>query len=408
MPSQANKIHIDHEDIVIAGGGFIGTITALAAAKLGLKVTIIEAKDPKLFLAKNSDGRASALALGSIDFLREIDCWSEAMQQQAGPINDILIIDNHAPSTLHFDKDLVSDQPMGYMIDNQQFLVYLYQQLERQVAAGHVRICQETTITALDNTSHPSAIEITLSGGKQFSASLLVVADGRASATRDLLGMDVREKDYRQTAIVCTVKHEKPHQGLAVEHFMPAGPFAILPLADGYHSSLVWTEYPDKAAAILAAAKEDHTIALRHIAQRFGDFLGELSLASPLFSYPLKLIEATDWSGTRALLLGDAAHGIHPIAGQGLNLGIRDIAEWFSLSKEHQHAGLDIGSDTLLDLYVSRRKRDVYGMVQATDAINGLFSNQNPLLTAARRAGLSLVSESPMLKSWFMKQAMGV
>ena len=247
-------------------------------------------------------------------------------------------------------------------------------------------------------------IEAGLADGRHVRARLAVAADGARSASRDAVGIEVVRWAYEQTGIVCTVAHERPHRGIAHERFLPAGPFAILPMK-GNRSSLVWTERAALAPQLMEA---DEATFAAELGARFGDFLGALEVVGPRWSYPLSLTHARSYVAPRLALAGDAAHAIHPIAGQGFNLGIRDIAVLAELVVDQARLGLDIGSDDLLAHYQRWRRFDAVALIAVTDGLNRLFSNHHPALRVTRDVGLAMVNQVPPLKRVFMRHAMGL
>lgn len=391
-----------HTDCVIIGGGLAGLLMAAACADAGIRTHIIEAKPLETTLAKNFDGRGSAIALGSKHYLDQLGLW-DAMATEAGPINDIRIVDDNSPLFLHYDARDVSDEPMGYIVENR----YIRHALT-QHALQHDLITLHAPASYTDITTDLHHTTATLDDGTQISAKLLIAADGKFSAIRQRLNIPTITKSYNQTAIVCTVKHEQNHHGTAVEKFLPAGPFAMLPMGyegGGHYSSLVWTEASDRAPHYLAMDDDEFN---QHMAARFGDWLGDVTLVGERWSYPLSLVFATHYTAERTCLIGDAAHGIHPIAGQGFNLGIRDIQTLASCLKETKNTGLDIGKSATLRRYEQLRSGDNLAMIAATDSLNALFSNRHSPLALARRIGLAIVNQSPKLQQSFMKHAMGI
>ncbi|MCD6034419.1 MAG: putative 2-polyprenyl-6-methoxyphenol 4-hydroxylase [Rickettsiales bacterium] len=386
-------------DVIIIGGGLVGLTAACALGQAGFSVVIIEQRDPHILASQTSDGRASALALGSKRFLESIGLW-ESLKPYAGPINDIRVVDNNSSLFLHFDFETVSDEPMGYMVENHVTLKSL---LEELAGYPNVRLIAPMGYKNIERSS--ARASVTLSSGEILHSRLLLAADGRESRIRNFAGIDVTRLDYQQVGIVCNVHHEEDHHGTAIEHFMPSGPFAILPMQGGHHSSLVWTEKASLAPSFLALDKEALTA---EIGKRFGNFLGKLTLSSPVFSYPLELVHAKHYTAERLILLGDAAHGIHPIAGQGYNLGLRDVETLIPALTETRALGLDIGSLKTRKCYEQNRQFDTVSMTTMTDLLNRLFSNRVPALQIVRRVGLAAVNEIPSLKKFFMRRAMGL
>jgi len=385
-------------DLLIVGGGMVGLTLANAVASAGLSVTVIDREAPTDALDSVSDGRVSAIAAGSVRMLRAIGVW-QAVEPDAQPILDIRVSDGDAPWFLHYDHNALGDEPFGYIVENRVLRMAL-----------HARAAQEDRIdhrapASLGRVARGSTgVHATLGDGATLAARLLIAADGRGSVVREEAGIRVVRRPYKQTAIVCTIAHERPHDGVAQERFLTAGPFAILPMT-GNRSSLVWTERADLAPAMLAL---DDAAFLDEVAWRFTDYLGALSLAGPRWSYPLELSWATRAVDRRLALVGDSAHGIHPIAGQGLNLGLRDVAALAEILVDAHRLGLDIGSSTVLARYQRSRRVDVASMSIVTDALNYLFANDIMPVKLARGLGLSAVNRMPSLKRHFMRHAMGL
>jgi 2-octaprenyl-6-methoxyphenol hydroxylase len=265
-----------------------------------------------------------------------------------------------------------------------------------------IRLVSDNAVTAQE--PGPGRIRVTLSDGQSLSAKLLVGADGRRSGVAARAGITRSGWDYGQVALVAAIAHEKPHHGIAHQFFMPTGPLAILPLP-GNRSSIVWSETAANAAAIAALDDADFLAVLR---PRFGDFLGAISLAGPRFSYPLNLTLANAYAAPRVALVGDAAHGVHPIAGQGLNLGLRDVAALAETVVEAMRRGEDIGALDVLERYQGWRRFDSTALALGMDSVNRLFSNDNPLLRLGRDLGMGLVQAVPGLRRGFARQAAGL
>lgn len=390
---------IEKNELIIIGGGLNGLAMAYAAGKEGFQVALVDRQDIRGLQHAKTDGRASAIAYGSKQLFANYGIWDE-LQEYAEPILDIRVTDNHAPFFVHFDHQLVGDEPMGYMIENRIMLQTLAAAIEKMDA---VTIHSPANYQSIERDTH--RVTVTLDNQTILEAPLLVAADGKRSAIRKYAGIEESlHHDYQQVGLVCNIKHEHSHQGIAIEHFLPDGPFAALPLLGGHHSSLVWTEPKAKADHYLSLSKEELA---SEILQRTGDHLGAVEVVSELFNYPLSLVLAKDYVSHRLLLLGDAAHGIHPVAGQGLNLGIRDIEVILPILKATKSTGLDIGAVAVLEQYENARKYDVLSMVGMTHGLNRLFSNELLPVKLARRFGLSLVNQVNPLKQFFMKQSMG-
>lgn len=384
-------------DVLIVGGGMAGLSLAAALGGAGARVAVIEPTPPTELIAPEYDGRASAIAAGSRAVLDCVGAWS-AMERDAQPILDIRVTDGASPLFLHYDHLEVGGAPMGHILENRVIRRAL---ADRVAALPGVTLLAGRRAVALD-WDGPRAVA-TLDDGACVAAALAVATDGRASPMREAAGIGVTEWRYPQVGIVCTVTHERDHRGIAQEHFLPAGPFAILPMT-GRRSSIVWTERADLAPTLLAL---DDDAFLAELRLRFGDYLGALGVEGPRFSYPLGLLHADRYVAGRLALAGDAAHAIHPIAGQGLNLGLRDVAALAEVVIDAMRLGLDPGSAAVLARYESWRRLDNTMMLAATDGLNRLFSNDIAPLRLARAAGLAAVDRMRPLKRLFMRHAMG-
>jgi 2-octaprenyl-6-methoxyphenol hydroxylase len=389
---------MEQHDVIIIGGGMVGMATAIALATAGIRSAVIERVPHPKQLESRFDGRTSALSLGTKRLLDTIGAWQH-LEPHAQPIHDIRVIDGNSPLFLHYDHREVGSEPFGWILENRSIRESLF---ARGDALDAITLYAPNHVA--DMTIHPSHAEVTLDDGRQLHAPLLVAADGKFSATREKLGIQTLTVPYGQTAIVCTIAHSEPHDGLALERFLPIGPFAVLPMQHN-RSSLVWTESADRAAMML---KLDDAEFVEEIARRVGGYLGDISLAGPRFSYPLTLVHAAHYATHRAVLVGDAAHGIHPIAGQGVNLGFRDVAVLAEILTEAHRLGLDIGFETVLEGYSRWRALDSLSMVAVTDALTRLFSNNVFPLSIARRMGLATVGKLPPVKRFFMRHAMGL
>jgi 2-octaprenyl-6-methoxyphenol hydroxylase len=385
-------------DVLIIGGGLIGGPLAVALASHGVSVAVIDTEDPRQALDTAFDGRASAIALASQRALATLGLWSTTAPFAAA-IEQIRVSDGHSPLFVHYDHQAIGDEPFGWIVENHALRQALRQRL---TSLPSVRLFAPTRLASLERNA--SAVEARLEDGTCLSAALVVAADGRGSPTRALAGIDITRWDYGQTAIVCTVAHSRPHRNIAREHFLPAGPFAILPLP-GNRSSVVWTEKAHLVPAIMA---QDDDLFLAELESRFGDFLGKISIEGPRFSYPLSLQFANAYSAHRLVLAGDSAHGMHPVAGQGMNMGLRDVAALAELLVEAKRLGLDLGHGSVLDRYVRWRRFDNLLMLGLTDGLVRLFSNDVPAIQAARDLGLAAVNRMGPMKRFFMRHAMGL
>jgi 2-octaprenyl-6-methoxyphenol hydroxylase len=388
-------------DVAIAGAGLIGGALAVALARHGVRTAVIDRLDPAAMLKTTFDGRASAIAASSQTLLAAIGLWPH-LAPHSEPIREIRVSDGASPLFLHYDHAQLGPTPLGFMAENRHY---------RQAVAAAIGDLREhlmvATSAVIGMSDSPDRITLTLADGRRVSAQLAVAAEGRDSKLRELAGIGLTGWSYSQTAIVATIGHARPHDGIAHERFLPAGPFAILPLPDdaGVHrSSLVWTERADAAASYLAL---DDTRFLAEIAERVGGFLGGLSLIGPRFSHPLGLQFAARYGKGRLVLAGDAAHGIHPIAGQGLNLGLRDVAALTEIIVDARGLGLDLAHPEGLARYERWRRADNLMMAGVTDVLNRLFSNDIAPIRLARDLGLAAVNRIAPLKKLFMRHAMG-
>lgn len=394
-----------HVDIIIAGGGLVGNALALALAKGGLAVTVVDPLPRTQQVEAGFDGRTSAISLGSSRILDACGAW-EHMKEFAQPIHDIRVCDQDKPGFVHYSDKEVGGAPFGYILENNRLRRGLYLALE-QAKAITVLTDKVTGFTRSDNS-----ITAQLGNGDSATAPLLIAADGRFSSLREQAGLTHRSIAYDQTAIVCVIAHEHPHEGLALEKFYPAGPFAVLPLLaneTGNRSGIVWTEHEDDAPNYVKLPDAEFDSELqRRIGEASTSYWGKVHAVGKRFSYPLVLMHAEEFIAPRFALIGDAAHGIHPIAGQGVNLGYRDVAVLSELLIEQRKLGLDLGSDVLLQRYQRWRKFDSVSMTASTDILNRLFSNDLPGMSLIRRAGLTAVNHMPPLKRFFMRHAMGL
>lgn len=389
-------------DALIVGGGMIGLGLAIALARAGLLVTVIDRADPQAMLDAAADGRTTAIAHASARVLDGIGVWP-TLAPHACAIDDIRVSDGDSLMFLHYDHRELGDDPLGHIIENHHLRRALLE--AAQVTPG-LDLRAPAGIASVDRTA--DGVTAALDDGTMVRAEVLLACDGRGSTIRRDAGIAVAEWRYRQTAIVCCMRHERPHRHIAHERFLPGGPFAILPMlddADGNHrSSIVWSEDELQAPALLAL---DEAAFSRELARRTGGFLGAVSLAGGRWSYPLSLSHAVRYTDRRLALVGDAAHAIHPIAGQGLNMGIRDVAALAEVLVDQRRLGLDIGTPDVLDRYARWRRADNTLLAVVTDLLNRLFSNDIAPLRVARDAGLGVVNATPPLRRFFMRHAMG-
>ncbi len=392
-------------EVAIVGGGLAGLTLGIALARHGVDTLLIDREDPARALNVGFDGRVSAIALASQRMLAAIGLWQHVSAAQ--PMWDIRVSDGDSPLFVHYDHTALGQDPFGWLVENRVMRVAQQAALAELPKARLLAPLGVATVERGEPGSGAPA-RLTLSDGTEVRARLVVGADGRQSFMRQQAGIKVLEWSYAQTGIVCTVCHEQPHHGVAQERFLPAGPFAILPMTDDiegrYRSSLVWTEPTERAKAILALDGNDFVAEMQ---QRFGDHFGALSVFGPRWSYPLTFMHAERYIDHRLALVGDAAHGIHPIAGQGLNLGLRDVAALVEAVVTARRVGLDLGQQDVLESYENWRRVDTAVLSAVTDGLTRLFSNDIAPVKLARDLGLGLVERLKPAKTFFMRHAMG-
>ncbi|MDP5334865.1 MAG: UbiH/UbiF/VisC/COQ6 family ubiquinone biosynthesis hydroxylase [Paracoccaceae bacterium] len=391
-------------DILIVGGGLNGPLLALALARSGLTSTVVDAQPAERLAATGFDGRSYALALASVRLLRRLGLWDK-LQDEAQPMLEIKVSDGRAgegplsPFHLHFDHAEIEEGPMGHMVEDRHL-----RQTVLAAIAEHALITRINEETVVAQEVDTKGVTLTLASGKTLTGRVLVGADGRRSGTAERAGITRTGWDYGQTAMVCAIEHDLPHHGIAHQFFMPPGPLAILPLK-GNRSSIVWSETHANAAAFNGLPDAEYLAMLR---PRFGDFLGEIRLAGARYTYPLNLTLANSFVAQRLALVGDAAHGVHPIAGQGLNAGLRDIAALAQVMAEARQRGEDIASDLVMERYQQWRRFDTATLALATDLTNRLFASDNPLLRLGRDIGMGVVNALPGLRRGFIREAAGL
>ena len=390
-------------DIIIAGGGLVGLASALGLVRAGLKVAIVDAQVVDDTLLPEFDGRASAISKTSKNMFKSLGVWQE-LEQHAQPITNITVTDSELsdavrPAFLHFDQRDDAQFPAAYMVENRYI---------RQALLGRIKEAANITFFAphkvVNMTVGLHLAKVTLDDNRVLSAPLVIAADGRNSFLRRHAGLKTVGWEYNQHGIVATIEHQHPHNGVAEEHFLPVGPFAILPLRQPCRSSLVWTERRDIATGLMNAGDDRFDSELK---RRFGDHLGSIKRIGPRWSYPLSLQLAVDYIAPRLMLVGDAAHVVHPLAGLGLNLGLRDAAALIDVVADALHLGLDFGTVGVGENYQAWRRFDNLTAALMMDALNRLFSNSSPSLRQIRDMGLGLVENSAMAKRFFMKEAAG-
>ncbi len=391
-------------DILIAGAGFAGLALAIALKQaLGASFAVVVA-DPAL-ARSGDDPRASAIVAAARRLFETLGVWHE-IAPRAQPILDMAVTDSRLndamrPTFLTFDGEVAPDEPFAHMVENDPLLKAL-------LAKARAENVTLLNTAVADFAAAPDRIAVHLRDGTTHAARLLVAADGARSSIRERAGIATHGWDYAQSSIVTTVRHERDHHGRAEEHFLPAGPFAILPLkrdATGHRSSIVWTEASAEAERIVAL---DDAGFHAELEKRFGLRLGEIEAVGPRRAFPLGLSVARSFVAERIALIGDAAHVIHPIAGQGLNMGLKDVAALAEAIVDAARLGLDPGSPVTLDRYQRWRRFDTMVMGVATDGLNRLFSNHSDALRLARDVGLGLVDRLPALKQLFIREAAGL
>ncbi|HEY5306835.1 MAG TPA: ubiquinone biosynthesis hydroxylase [Pseudolabrys sp.] len=411
MPKELKPHH--KTDLLIGGAGFAGLALAIALRQgLGdaFAVTVV---DPALGAVQSRDPRASAIAAAARRLFEAIDVW-DAVADNAQPILDMVVTDSklddavrptfltfggeveHSRRSSNGGVNVMESEPFAHMIENRHLIDALIKKA-KELGVG----LRAGAVTGFEHT--PNAIEVALADGENISARLLVGADGARSKIRETAGIATHGWNYDQSAIVTTVEHEREHNGRAEEHFLPAGPFAILPLT-GKRSSIVWTENAREAERIIALSDEEFH---NELEKRFGLQLGDLKVTGARRAFPLGLFTAREFIAERLALVGDAAHIIHPIAGQGLNMGLRDVAALAEAIADAARLGLDIGVPDVLERYQRWRRFDTMTMGVATDGLNRLFSNSNDVLRLARDVGLGIVERVPALKRVFIREAAG-
>lgn len=396
-------------DVIVAGAGMAGATFALAAASGGLRPVLV---DPVVFddqLAPTFDGRASAIAFSSFRQWSVVGAGA-ALEPHAQRIEQILVTDGRSPGAsaggaspffLRFDSaeiaDRVAGEPLGYMLENR----HIRASLAKAVEAAGIPVLAPARVEAVEVQG--SGARVVLADGRVLTAPLVVGAEGRGSTVRRAAGINTIGWGYGQVGVVATVRFERGHDGVAHEYFLPSGPFAILPLT-GDRASLVWTEHADRGEALREARIE---VFEAHLRRRFGSFLGKVEVMGPRFVYPLSLLLAERLSAPRVALLGDAAHGIHPIAGQGLNLGLKDAAALAEVLVDAVRLGEDIGSEAVLERYARWRRFDNVMLAAATDLFTRLFSNDDRVLRLARGVGMAAVNRIGPARRFFMQEAGG-
>ncbi len=392
----------ENRDLVILGGGLVGMTLALAAARSGLTSHVVDRADPEELTAEGVDGRASAISTASWNLLRNIGL-AERLEPLGCPIAAIAVTEEMKPGRIDFRPE-AHEGSLGRMFANRDIRLALF-----AAARAEPAIAWHTSAEAATRKRGAHGVSITLRDSRKLAGSLLVAAEGRQSPTRDEAGFSLARWDYRHRAMVTALTHERSHENVAWEIFYPAGPFALLPLLDlpdGRHrSALVWTVAEKDAAGWTGLSDRAF---LAEVQTRVADILGRVELAAPRLSYPLSFQHSGRIVAERLALVGDAAHGMHPIAGQGLNLGLRDVGALVEVLTDGMRLGLEPGDAQLLARYERWRSLDSFSVMAATDTINRLFGIPGRLPSAVRRLGMGAVQRLPALKRFFMDEARGV
>lgn len=387
-------------DLAVVGGGMTGLAFATAVAGAGAEVALIDPVPWPDTVAPPFDGRVTAVARASRYLLEGIGVWPTLLAE-AEPIIDIEVSEHASPFRVFYDHREAGREPLGHIVENRTIRVGLIERANALTSEG-LTLCIPDKVRHFSEQADRTLV--TLESGERLSASLVVGADGRGSICRREAGIDVMRFDYAQTGIVATIAHERPHHGLAVERFFPDGPLAILPMT-GNRSSIVWALQNELASGLIGLDDDDF---LGELEERFDERLGAIALAGPRFHYPLSMAQSKRYTDRRLALIGDAARAIHPIAGQGWNLALRDVAALAELTVDALRLGLDPGSPSVLHQYERWRRFDSLALIAVTDGLNRLFANDFFPLKLAREWGLGLVDRTPPLKRFFMQHAMGL
>ena len=390
-------------DIIIVGGGLNGSLMAIAAANIGFSTIVLDSKDNEANVENRFDGRSYALALSSVRLLKNLNIFKDIIDKSQ-PILDIKILDGklvQGPSqfSLHFDNNEIHDGPMGQMVEDRFIRKTLFTKINK-----NEQIDYKFNSKVTEHKKQSGYISVTLDNGKKLDTKLLVGADGRNSELANRAEIKKSGWKYNQSALVCAIEHEADHNGVAWQYFMPSGPLAVLPMT-GKRSCIVWTEQNANAKAINLF---DETRYTKILAARLGNFLGKFKIIGDRHTYPLELSIADRFIDERLALIGDAAHSVHPIAGQGLNAGFKDIAVLAHIIQDAHNRGEDLGSLGVLKRYEEWRRFDSAQLAYSTDLFNKLFSNENEALRLARNIGLKLLDSIPVAKRNIIKEAAGI
>jgi 2-octaprenyl-6-methoxyphenol hydroxylase len=390
---------VDRADVIIFGGGLVGLALASALDSSGLSAIVIDPADPAPRSGAGFDGRTSAVSSSSMRMLETIGVASH-LAEPGCPIWRIAVADGLKPGGLHFDPE--DGEPLGFMHENRNLRAALH---ARADAGKNVWLLWKSPVASLDRGDH--GVVVALEDGRKLLAPLLVAADGRNSKTREAAGINIARWKYDHQAIVSVIRHERPHEHVAYEIFYPTGPFALLPMNDdkaGHRSAIVWSVPEEDAAGWLSLNDEDFAAEAQ---AAMGGFLGRVEMLAPRSSFPLGFHHAAEITARRLALVGDAAHAIHPIAGQGLNLGFRDVAALAEVLVEGARLGLDLGDRQLLDRYQRWRSLDALSVAFATDSLTRIYGIPGSTASAIRRFGMGLVGRISPLRDKLMSEARG-
>ena len=390
---------MDRADVIIFGGGLIGLALASALDSSGVSAILVDPADPTQRTQAAFDGRTSAVSSSSMRMLRTIGV-ADHLREPGCPISRIAVADGLQPGGLHFDPD--DEEPLGWMHENRHLRAALQTRAE---AGPNSWLLWRSSVTTVQRGDY--GVIVALQDGRKLRAPLLVAADGRNSATREAAGIRIARWRYDHQAIVSVLRHERTHENVAYEIFYPTGPLALLPMTDdphGHRSAIVWSVPNDDATGWLALSDEDFAA---EVEQAVGGFLGNVAMLAPRSSYPLGFHHAAQITARRLALVGDAAHAIHPIAGQGLNLGFRDVAALVEVVVEGARLGLDLGDRQVLDRYQRWRSLDALSVAVATDSLTRIYSVPGKAASAIRRFGMNLIDRVSPIKRRLMSEARG-
>jgi 2-octaprenyl-6-methoxyphenol hydroxylase len=390
---------MDRADVIIFGGGLVGLALASALDSSGVSAILVDPADPAPRGQASFDGRTSAVSSSSMRMLQTIGV-AEHLAEPGCPIWRIAVADGLKPGGLHFDAD--DQEPLGFMHENRNLRAALHARAE---AGKNVWLLWKSRVSNVERRA--AAVVVSLADGRRLTAPLLIAADGRNSATRDAAGIRMARWKYDHQAIVSVLRHERPHEHVAYEIFYPTGPFALLPMNDdaqGHRSAIVWSVPQEDAAGWLSLSDQDFAA---EAGAAMGGFLGRVEMLAPRSSFPLGFHHAAQITAERFALVGDAAHAIHPIAGQGLNLGFRDAAALTQVLVEGARLGLDLGDRQLLDRYQRWRALDALSVAFATDSLTRIYGIRGAAASTVRRLGMSIVGRISPLRNRLMSEARG-